>query len=81
MTSTQVLHRVDCPEWAKGNNQCTLPNRAGKCTRWSAPTLRDVAHLEDVIDRFPALGQTTTSTVSSPPNPLRAIDVAASRPS
>ena len=37
--------------------------------------VRDVMHLEEVIDRFAVLGQTTTSIVQSSPVPLRAIDV------
>ena len=35
--------------------------------------LRDVEHLEEVIDRFVALGQTTTSVVQSAPVPRRAV--------
>ena len=35
--------------------------------------LRDVAHLEEVIDRFTPFGQTTTSIVQSSPVPARAI--------
>ena len=35
--------------------------------------VRDVEHLEEVIDRFVALGQTTTSVVQSAPVPRRAI--------
>lgn len=35
--------------------------------------LRDVGHLEDVIDRFVALGQTTTSIVQSSPVPGRGL--------
>jgi Lrp/AsnC family leucine-responsive transcriptional regulator len=35
--------------------------------------LRDVEHLEEVIDRFAARGQTTTSIVQSSPVPWRAI--------
>lgn len=35
--------------------------------------VRDVAHLEQVIDHFVALGQTTTSIVQSSPVPLRSI--------
>jgi len=40
--------------------------------------VRDVGHLEEVIDRFVVLGQTTTSIVQSSPVPRRgiAIDVA-----
>ena len=34
--------------------------------------LRDVSHLEEVIDHFVALGQTTTSIVQSAPVPARA---------
>jgi Lrp/AsnC family transcriptional regulator, leucine-responsive regulatory protein len=37
--------------------------------------VRDVEHLEQVIDRFVALGQTTTSIVQSSPVPRRGIDV------
>ena len=36
--------------------------------------LRDVEHLEEVIDRFVAYGQTTTSIVQSSPVPARAVD-------
>jgi Lrp/AsnC family leucine-responsive transcriptional regulator len=39
--------------------------------------VRDVLHLEEVIDRFTVIGQTTTSIVQSSPVPRRAIDVAA----
>ena len=35
--------------------------------------MRDVEHLEEVIDRFVALGQTTTSIVQSAPVPRRAL--------
>jgi Lrp/AsnC family leucine-responsive transcriptional regulator len=35
--------------------------------------LRDVQHLEDVIDRFVVLGQTTTSIVQSSPVPARGV--------
>jgi Lrp/AsnC family transcriptional regulator, leucine-responsive regulatory protein len=35
--------------------------------------VRDVEHLEEVIDRFVALGQTTTSIVQSSPVRGRAI--------
>jgi Lrp/AsnC family transcriptional regulator, leucine-responsive regulatory protein len=38
--------------------------------------VRDVAHLEDVIDRFVVLGQTTTSIVQSSPVQSRAVAVA-----
>ena len=34
--------------------------------------VRDVEHLEELIDRFAALGQTTTSIVQSSPVPRRA---------
>jgi Lrp/AsnC family transcriptional regulator, leucine-responsive regulatory protein len=40
--------------------------------------VRDVEHLEEVIDRFVAFGQTTTSIVQSSPVPARGIHVAAS---
>ena len=33
--------------------------------------VRDVVHLEEVIDRFAVLGQTTTSIVQSSPVPVR----------
>jgi Lrp/AsnC family leucine-responsive transcriptional regulator len=35
--------------------------------------VRDVGHLEEVIDRFAALGQTTTSIVQSSPVPGRGL--------
>ena len=35
--------------------------------------VRDVVHLEQVIDHFVALGQTTTSIVQSSPVPLRSL--------
>ena len=38
--------------------------------------LRDVRHLEEVIDRFTAFGQTTTSIVQSSPVPARGVHVA-----
>jgi Lrp/AsnC family transcriptional regulator, leucine-responsive regulatory protein len=37
--------------------------------------VRDVAHLEEVIDRFVAFGQTTTSIMQSSPVPLRGLPV------
>src|SRR4051794_37896275 len=37
--------------------------------------VRDVTHLEEVIDRFVVLGQTTTSIVQSSPVPQRGIAV------
>ena len=37
--------------------------------------LRDVMHLEEVIDRFTVLGQTTTSIMQSSPVPGRPIDL------
>jgi Lrp/AsnC family leucine-responsive transcriptional regulator len=38
--------------------------------------VRDVEHLEEVIDRFAAHGQTTTSIVQSSPVPLRGLALA-----
>jgi Lrp/AsnC family leucine-responsive transcriptional regulator len=38
--------------------------------------LRDVEHLEEVIDRFVVLGQTTTSIVQSSPVARRALELA-----
>jgi Lrp/AsnC family leucine-responsive transcriptional regulator len=35
--------------------------------------VRDVEHLEDVIDRFAPYGQTTTSIVQSSPVPARGL--------
>ena len=35
--------------------------------------LRDVTHLEEIIDRFTPFGQTTTSIMQSSPVPARAI--------
>lgn len=37
--------------------------------------VRSVEHLEEVIDRFAAYGQTTTSIIQSAPVPARAIDL------
>lgn len=37
--------------------------------------VRSVEHLEEVIDRFAAHGQTTTSIIQSAPVPARAIDL------
>ena len=37
--------------------------------------VRDVLHLEDVIDRFAVLGQTTTSIVQSSPVPTRGLAI------
>ena len=37
--------------------------------------LRDVMHLEEVIDRFTVLGQTTTSIMQSSPVPGRPLDL------
>ena len=37
--------------------------------------LRDVEHMEEVIDRFAIYGQTTTSIVQSSPVPARAVPV------
>jgi Lrp/AsnC family transcriptional regulator, leucine-responsive regulatory protein len=39
--------------------------------------VRDVTHLEEVIDRFVVLGQTTTSIVQSSPVPRRGIAIEA----
>ena len=40
--------------------------------------LRDVAHLEELIDRFVVFGQTTTSIVQSSPVPRRGVAIDAS---
>jgi len=40
--------------------------------------LRDVQHLEEVIDRFTPFGQTTTSIMQSSPVPLRGIAIGTS---
>lgn len=37
--------------------------------------VRSVEHLEEVIDRFAAHGQTTTSIIQSAPVPARGIDL------
>jgi Lrp/AsnC family transcriptional regulator, leucine-responsive regulatory protein len=37
--------------------------------------VRDVEHLEEVIDRFALFGQTTTSIVQSSPVPLRGVNL------
>jgi Lrp/AsnC family leucine-responsive transcriptional regulator len=37
--------------------------------------VRDIAHLEEVIDRFTPFGQTTTSIVQSSPVPVRGIEI------
>jgi Lrp/AsnC family leucine-responsive transcriptional regulator len=37
--------------------------------------LRDVVHLEEVIDRFVVIGQTTSSIVQSSPVPARGLDL------
>jgi Lrp/AsnC family transcriptional regulator, leucine-responsive regulatory protein len=42
--------------------------------------VRDVTHLEQVIDHFAALGQTTTSIVQSSPVPARGIALDGDRP-
>jgi Lrp/AsnC family transcriptional regulator, leucine-responsive regulatory protein len=42
--------------------------------------VRDVEHLEEVIDRFAAHGQTTTSIVQSSPVPLRGLALLATDP-
>ncbi len=42
--------------------------------------VRDVEHLEELIDRFAALGQTTTSIIQSSPVPRRAIDLETAKP-
>ena len=39
--------------------------------------VRDVGHLEDLIDRFTPHGQTTTSIVQSSPVPRRGVDLTA----
>jgi Lrp/AsnC family leucine-responsive transcriptional regulator len=39
--------------------------------------VRDVAHLEELIDRFTPFGSTTTSIVQSSPVPGRGVSVAA----
>jgi Lrp/AsnC family leucine-responsive transcriptional regulator len=42
--------------------------------------VRDVHHLEEVIDRFAVFGQTTTSIVQSSPVPVRGVDLEAMAP-
>ena len=42
--------------------------------------VRDVDHLEEVIDRFAPYGQTTTSIVQSSPVPRRALPIDADQP-
>jgi Lrp/AsnC family leucine-responsive transcriptional regulator len=42
--------------------------------------VRDVEHLEEVIDRFVVLGQTTTSIVQSSPVPRRAVALESAAP-
>jgi Lrp/AsnC family transcriptional regulator, leucine-responsive regulatory protein len=42
--------------------------------------LRDVEHLEEVIDRFQLFGQTTTSIVQSAPVPSRGLPLQATEP-
>ena len=42
--------------------------------------VRDVGHLEEVIDRFSPYGQTTTSIVQSSPVPRRGLHLAPSPP-
>ena len=37
--------------------------------------VRDVEHLEELIDRFVALGQTTTSIMQSSPVPRRGVSL------
>jgi Lrp/AsnC family leucine-responsive transcriptional regulator len=37
--------------------------------------VRDVVHLEEVIDRFAVLGSTTTAIVQSSPVPRRPVDL------
>jgi Lrp/AsnC family transcriptional regulator, leucine-responsive regulatory protein len=37
--------------------------------------LRDILHLEEVIDRFTVLGQTTTQIMQSSPVPGRPLEV------
>jgi Lrp/AsnC family leucine-responsive transcriptional regulator len=39
--------------------------------------VRDVVHMEEVIDRFAVYGQTTTSIAQSSPVPLRGLDLPA----
>ncbi|HKN93797.1 MAG TPA: Lrp/AsnC family transcriptional regulator [Thermoleophilaceae bacterium] len=39
--------------------------------------VRDVEHLEEVLDRFTPFGQTTTSIVQSAPVPARGVDLGA----
>jgi Lrp/AsnC family leucine-responsive transcriptional regulator len=42
--------------------------------------VRDVEHLEDVIDRFTVFGQTTTSVMQTSPVPLRGVAVELDQP-
>ena len=41
--------------------------------------VRDVGHLEEIIDQFVAYGQTTTSIMQSSPVPRRALGIASDR--
>jgi Lrp/AsnC family leucine-responsive transcriptional regulator len=42
--------------------------------------VRDVQHLEEVIDHFAPLGQTTTSIIQSSPVPRRGLALPGKRP-
>jgi Lrp/AsnC family transcriptional regulator, leucine-responsive regulatory protein len=41
--------------------------------------VRDVLHLEEVIDRFALYGQTTTSIIQSSPVPVRGVALATTK--
>ncbi len=49
--------------------------RTGSCCFVLTAHVRDVGHMEELIDRFAASGQTTTSVMQSAPVPRRGIQL------
>ena len=59
--------------WHAARSSSAIASRARTATS-CALHVRDVTHLEEVIDGFAAYGQTTTSIVQSSPVPGRGVD-------
>lgn len=72
---SRQLHRV--AELAVSSPEVVECNRiTGEDCYLLKAYVRDVGHLEEVIDRFTPFGQTTTSIVQSSPVPARGISLA-----
>ena len=73
--ASRQLHRV--AEVAVSSAEVVECNRiTGEDCYLLKAYVRDVGHLEEVIDRFTPFGQTTTSIVQSSPVPARGISLA-----